>query len=44
LVAAAIRFISSWSTGARWGLTHLGGFAIAYRRRFGASPSETLRS
>jgi AraC-like DNA-binding protein len=29
---------------AGWGLTHLGGFAIAYRRRFGRSPSETLRS
>jgi hypothetical protein len=29
---------------APWGLTHLGGFAIAYRRRFGTSASETLRS
>ncbi|POX42555.1 AraC family transcriptional regulator [Streptomyces sp. Ru73] len=29
---------------ARWGFTHGGRFAAAYRRRFGVSPSETLRS
>ncbi|GAA0673460.1 AraC family transcriptional regulator [Streptomyces thermocarboxydovorans] len=27
----------------RWGFAHLGRFAIAYRRKFGESPSETLR-
>ncbi|MGI5153757.1 AraC family transcriptional regulator [Microbispora sp. CA-102843] len=27
----------------RWGFVHLGRFALAYRRRFGQSPSETLR-
>jgi AraC-like DNA-binding protein len=28
---------------ARWGFTHLGRFAIEYRRRFGIYPSHTLR-
>lgn len=28
----------------RWGFTHLGRFADAYRRRFGQPPSETLRA
>jgi AraC-like DNA-binding protein len=27
----------------RWGFTHLGRFAGAYRRRYGVSPSQTLR-
>ncbi|MBO4271265.1 AraC family transcriptional regulator [Microbispora triticiradicis] len=27
----------------RWGFTHLGRFSLAYRQRFGESPSETLR-
>jgi len=27
----------------RWGFAHLGRFASAYRKRFGVSPSETLR-
>jgi transcriptional regulator GlxA family with amidase domain len=27
----------------QWGFAHLGRFASAYRARFGASPSETLR-
>jgi AraC-like DNA-binding protein len=29
---------------ARWGFTHLGRFAIDYRRRFGSYPSQTLRA
>jgi AraC-like DNA-binding protein len=28
----------------RWGFTHLGRFAIAYRVRFGESPSQTIRT
>ena len=28
----------------RWGFTHLGRFAGAYRERFGETPSQTLRS
>jgi AraC-like DNA-binding protein/uncharacterized protein YodC (DUF2158 family) len=27
----------------RWGFSHLGNFAVTYRKRFGESPSETLR-
>jgi AraC-like DNA-binding protein len=27
----------------RWGITHMGRFAVDYRRRFGESPSHTLR-
>ena len=27
----------------RWGFTHLGNFSVLYRRRFGESPSQTLR-
>ncbi|MFC7752485.1 AraC family transcriptional regulator [Tsukamurella soli] len=27
----------------RWGFTHLGNFSVLYRRRFGESPSATLR-
>ncbi|MCX5044152.1 AraC family transcriptional regulator [Aldersonia sp. NBC_00410] len=27
----------------RWGITHTGRFAAAYRRRFGVAPSDTLR-
>lgn len=27
----------------RWGFTHLGEFAVRYRRRFGETPSQTLR-
>jgi AraC-like DNA-binding protein len=29
---------------ARWGFTHLGRFAVEYRRRYGHSPSQTLRT
>ena len=28
----------------RWGLMHTGRFAAAYRRKYGESPSETLRA
>jgi AraC-like DNA-binding protein len=28
----------------RWGFGHLGRFAVAYRRKYGRSPSDTLRS
>ncbi|CAM3185257.1 AraC family transcriptional regulator [Prescottella defluvii] len=28
----------------RWGITHTGRFAAAYRRKYGSPPSETLRS
>ena len=28
----------------RWGIAHLGRFAVTYRERFGESPSQTLRS
>ncbi|HEX2216571.1 MAG TPA: helix-turn-helix domain-containing protein, partial [Xanthobacteraceae bacterium] len=27
----------------RWGFSHLGRFSVEYRRRFGESPSDTLR-
>jgi AraC-like DNA-binding protein len=27
----------------RWGFSHLGRFAVEYRKRFGESPSQTLR-
>ena len=29
---------------ARWGFTHLGRFAMEYRRRYGHYPSQTLRT
>jgi len=32
------------ATAAKWGFTHLGRFAIEYKRRFGVYPSQTLRS
>jgi len=28
---------------AKWGFTHMGRFSVEYRKRFGESPSETLR-
>jgi transcriptional regulator GlxA family with amidase domain len=28
----------------RWGFTHTGRFAIAYRRKYGETPSQTLRA
>jgi AraC-like DNA-binding protein len=35
--------VSVSEVAARWGFTHLGRFAGAYRARFGESPSQTLR-
>ena len=35
--------VSVAAVAARWGFTHLGRFAIEYRRRFGVYPSQTLR-
>jgi AraC-like DNA-binding protein len=36
--------VSVATLAARWGFTHLGRFAVEYRRRFGIYPSQTLRS
>jgi AraC-like DNA-binding protein len=36
--------VSVAALAARWGFTHLGRFAVDYRRRFGTYPSQTLRS
>ena len=35
--------VSVAAVAAKWGFTHLGRFAIEYRRRFGVYPSQTLR-
>jgi AraC-like DNA-binding protein len=35
--------VSVAGVAAKWGFTHLGRFAIDYRRRFGIYPSQTLR-
>jgi AraC-like DNA-binding protein len=32
------------AVGQRWGFPHAGRFAAAYKRKFGRSPSETLRN
>lgn len=42
LTAAAPR-LTVTDAAASWGFVHLGRFAGAYRRRFGESPSETIR-
>jgi len=31
------------ATAERWGFGHLGEFSVMYRKRFGESPSQTLR-
>ena len=36
--------VSVAALAAKWGFTHLGRFAVEYRRRFGVHPSQTLRS
>jgi AraC-like DNA-binding protein len=35
--------VSVAEVAARWGFSHLGRFAAAYRKRYGESPSHTLR-
>jgi AraC-like DNA-binding protein len=35
--------VSVAAVAAKWGFTHLGRFAVEYRRRFGTYPSQTLR-
>jgi AraC-like DNA-binding protein len=35
--------VSVATLAAKWGFTHLGRFAVEYRRRFGVYPSQTLR-
>jgi AraC-like DNA-binding protein len=36
--------VSVATLAAKWGFTHLGRFAVDYRRRFGTYPSQMLRS
>lgn len=44
LLAAAPRDgVTVTDTAGRWGFTHLGNFSGVYRRRFGETPSQTLR-
>ena len=42
--AAPLDHVTVTDVAVRWGFTHLGRFASSYRRRFGESPSRTLRS
>lgn len=44
LVAGDPAVTSVTAVALRWGITHTGRFAGAYRRRYGCTPSETLRS
>jgi AraC-like DNA-binding protein len=44
LAASANRGTTVADVAARWGLTHLGRFSAAYRKRFGELPSQTLRA
>jgi AraC-like DNA-binding protein len=44
LAAAAPGALTVSQAASRWGFTHLGRFAAAYRRRFGELPSDTLHS
>lgn len=43
LLHASPSTASVTSVAMRWGFTHLGHFAVDYKRRFGESPSSTLR-
>ena len=43
LLAADAREVTVATVAARWGFLHAGRFAAAYKRRFGRSPSATLR-
>ncbi|WP_147260395.1 AraC family transcriptional regulator [Pseudonocardia hierapolitana] len=44
LLAADPHEVTVGSVAASWGFLHAGRFAVAYKRRFGRSPSATLRS
>ncbi|MGP3920975.1 AraC family transcriptional regulator [Nonomuraea sp. 10N515B] len=44
LVASEPSYTSVTDVAHRWGFLHLGRFATAYRHKYGAHPSETLRS
>jgi AraC-like DNA-binding protein len=44
LSAAAPSTLTVSEAASRWGFTHLGRFAAAYRRRFGELPSDTIHS
>lgn len=44
LVASEPAYASVTEVAHRWGFTHLGRFATVYRQKYGARPSETLRS
>jgi AraC-like DNA-binding protein len=43
LVAADPNFTTATSVAGDWGFWHYGRFAAAYRRRYGCTPSQTLR-
>ncbi len=43
LRAAAPDAVTVSAVASRWGLSHAGRFTTAYKRKFGCSPSETLR-
>lgn len=43
-LAAGVPGTTIAEVASRWGVGHLGRFALAYRRRFGETPSETLRA
>ncbi|WP_433798253.1 AraC family transcriptional regulator [Actinomycetospora sp. CA-084318] len=43
LLGADPSVVGVGTTASRWGFTHLGRFAAAYRARYGESPSDTLR-
>ncbi|MHA6794342.1 AraC family transcriptional regulator [Pseudonocardia bannensis] len=44
LVRSSPSGVSVTEVAYRWGFAHLGRFALAYRKRFGVTPSETLKA